>query len=370
MVILHITNDFFLTSVYQELFLALDKIGIDQIIYVPLKTKGKHNIAKKYTFGNRSVVYLRPVLNLGAKFDLHYKARLMYDDITSLIDISSIDLIHAHTWYTCGALAFELSKRYSLPYVLAVRNSDMNVFYKYMIHFRLYAGCILRGATNIFCISAAYKKRLLNIYNENDLSSIHIIPNGINQYWWNNKCSKKVEVSDVLQFVYVGRYTDTKNVVSLMQVIIKLNLEGYMCHLSLVGGGGGNNLRVLRLVKQYPEYFREYGMLTKEQLLNLFRSCDIFTMPSKHETFGLVYIEALSQGLPVLYSMNEGIDGFYGNEIGEKCIPTSKESIKNALKMMFENFHSYTCDLQSIEKNHSWWEIARKYEKIYTTVLS
>ena len=45
-------------------------------------------------------------------------------------------------------------------------------------------------------------------------------------------------------------------------------------------------------------------------LKSYYERSDFFTMPSKAETFGLVYIEALLQGLPVMYTQNEGIDGF------------------------------------------------------------
>ena len=34
-------------------------------------------------------------------------------------------------------------------------------------------------------------------------------------------------------------------------------------------------------------------------------------MPSRYETFGLVYGEAMSQGLPIIYSKGQGVDGYF-----------------------------------------------------------
>ena len=64
-------------------------------------------------------------------------------------------------------------------------------------------------------------------------------------------------------------------------------------------------------MNSYKEYMTYYGEITdKKTLKNLYRENDMFVMPSKNETFGLVYIEALLQGLPILYAKNEGIEGF------------------------------------------------------------
>ena len=47
----------------------------------------------------------------------------------------------------------------------------------------------------------------------------------------------------------------------------------------------------------------------KDELLKEYRLNDIFVMPSKTETFGLVYAEAMSQGMPIIYTKNQGFDG-------------------------------------------------------------
>lgn len=65
------------------------------------------------------------------------------------------------------------------------------------------------------------------------------------------------------------------------------------------------------------------------------RSCSVFAMPSIFETFGLVYLEALSQNLPVVYTKGQGIDGMFDNTVGIGVDPLSVEEIKNAIKMIY-----------------------------------
>jgi len=89
--------------------------------------------------------------------------------------------------------------------------------------------------------------------------------------------------------------------------------------------------------------------MDKEKLLSIYRNHQIFAMPSKHETFGLVYIEALLQGLPILYSRNEGIDGMYGSEIGEAVKNSSIEEIELRLSKLIDNLDNYDYNLDEIK---------------------
>src|SRR5690606_11180955 len=87
----------------------------------------------------------------------------------------------------------------------------------------------------------------------------------------------------------------------------------------LIGGGGNVHSEVLKQVDLYKDIMTYHGKIFDlSKLKEHFENADIFAMPSKAETFGLVYVEAMLQGLPILYTANEGIDGFYQEKIGEK----------------------------------------------------
>ena len=80
--------------------------------------------------------------------------------------------------------------------------------------------------------------------------------------------------------------------------------------------------KVLALVQQNPETLAYLGKIyEKDKLQAVYAQNSIFAMPSLAETFGLVYVEAMSQGLSVLYTKGEGIDGLFEEHIGEAVTP-------------------------------------------------
>ena len=90
-------------------------------------------------------------------------------------------------------------------------------------------------------------------------------------------------------------------------------------------------------------------------------------MPSRTETFGLVYVEAISQGLPVIYSKGEGFDGWFSDgEVGYgihcQAYIGLYEQIKNIM------LHNIKITPNSI-KQFSWEVINEKYMSIYNEIL-
>ena len=101
----------------------------------------------------------------------------------------------------------------------------------------------------------------------------------------------------------------------------------------------------------------------KDKLRNLLRQCDVFSMVSHSETFGLVYIEALSQGLPILYTKGQGIDGVFEENVGVGIDSKSSISISNGIKKILEEYDSFVMPKMSSFNKFSWNYIAKLYLK-------
>ena len=152
-----------------------------------------------------------------------------------------------------------------------------------------------------------------------------------------------------------------------MRSVIQLKNAHPTIKLNLVGGYGNQLKRVLKLVEKYPELFYYHGIVSdKEKLRQLYLSNRIFAMPSKHETFGLVYIEALSQNLSLLYTKGQGIDNFFDFNIGIAVNPRSVSDIKNALESLLNNnnINNDQVDFSMF----SWHNIAKIYILIYRDI--
>jgi phosphatidylinositol alpha 1,6-mannosyltransferase len=118
---------------------------------------------------------------------------------------------------------------------------------------------------------------------------------------------------------YVGRLTPEKNVRLLAELEKKLVAAGQNDFRFLVVGEGGDG-EWLRKNLHFGEF---PGVLHGEALAEAFASMDVFVFPSQTDTFGLVLLEALASGVPVLVSpetgvrvgVQHGITGFHAEDL-------------------------------------------------------
>lgn len=71
----------------------------------------------------------------------------------------------------------------------------------------------------------------------------------------------------------------------------------------------------------------------------------------------------------ILYTENEGIDGFYEEPIGEKVKNFTPEEIKAKLLKLYKNYDSYRLPVEKIKHKHDWRIIAQEYKKCYESLL-
>ena len=371
--LLHISNDYSGSPVYKNLIRELDNLGIVQVIYNPVREQNRvdKNAVEFKTEGSK-IIY-RPILNYHLdRIFYPWKIRKVLGDIQKHVDLTKIDFIHAHTWYSDGGVAYELAKKYKIPYIVTIRNTDINLFQKKLKYVRPYGRKILDKAQKVILIAASYKNRILS---QNSLRTIlpelqqklEIIPNGVDPFWIKEVQEKTLNRKEKYKFLYIGKFNSGKNVLNLVEAVKRINEEGISCTLELVGGGGKDEIEILKQTEEFPEIFTYHGKVyDKKKLKEIFQSCDIFAMPSRNETFGLVYVEAMLQGLPILYTEGEGIDKFYEESIGEKVSKQSGEfEIRQALLKLMENYNNYQIPTEKLLENHDWKEIARRYRKIY-----
>lgn len=372
MKILHITNDYSGSSVYKNLIKELDYLNISQTVYHPIRDANKANKNKIELITPGSEIIYSHILN--KNYDrVFYKSKInkILKDIESKVDLTKITFIHAHTWFSDGGVAYLLSLKYNIPYIIAVRNTDINVHYKYFYHYHNFGFNILKNSKKIILIGK-YQKEFFKsrvFFNNKLESKTIVIPNGVNSFWIKNSKPFRVkENNGTFNFLYVGTFIERKKLYELQGAIIELYYNHQInCKLHIVGEGGAKIEMILENIKKFPNLFEYYGQIKNEiDLKAVYEKCHVFTMPSVNETFGLVYVEALLQGLPVLYTKSQGIDGFFKETIGEKVQTSDMEEIKQKLLKLIENYGSYEIPTKNILKNHDWKEIALIYRKIYS----
>lgn len=378
MKLLYLTEDYLYSKVHNNLLNALLNQDPSLVIYVfsPIRNNNRFGLGDSYTHNER-LIEISPLIDISHllyKFDFRAKIRCKVRLIETLIPIREIDVIHAGTLYSDGYTALLLKKKYGIPYLATVRGADVMFYAKKMPHLWLKGINVIRHSGSIVCVTPSIKSRLLSLWFHRGVRSIlntsEVINNGIDNIWLNDISVQPKPIGSPIRVLYIGRFDSNKNVKRLVDAILTVKNK-YPIRLTLIGGKGEEQDAVLKAVSEYPDNIEFRGAIyDKEELKKIVRKCDIFAMVSHSETFGLVYAECLTQGLPILYSIGTGFDGVFAQgEVGFGVDSYSKESIVNGLCYIFEH---YTVMRQNIERvnfeRFSWVDITQKYREIYSSI--
>lgn len=365
--ILHINCNYILSTLHQLMIEELDSLGFENRVYVPTYDKNLSVIAP-----NDNVT----VSECFKKWDrlvFDYKQSKIIKDIEKKFDVASFDCIHAYTLFTDGNCAKRLSEKYNVPYVVAVRNTDVNDFFRLMPHLRNRGVSVMRKAGAVFFLSEAYKKQVFDKYIpckfRNDIAEkTQIIPNGIDDFWLENSPDIKTgDFSDKkTRLVYAGKIDKNKNISTTLKAVRILRENGRDVSLTVVGKISDKK----EFKKISADRFTEYiAAQPKEKLMEIYRSHDIFVMPSFTESFGLVYAEAMSQGLPVVYSEGQGFDRqFPEGTVGFGVDSHSAEAVANAIVNISANYGTVTEAALRGARKFNWKEIVLRYSEVYENV--
>lgn len=382
--ILHILNSYGGTEVYTKFIRSLDKLGVRQTVFVPLNP---NNINRK---GNQLIEFKIPgsIIIYSTKLKQYHryfyglKIDAIRKEIEKQVDIKSVDLMHAGLFCTDGAVAFELSKNYNIPYIVAVRNTDVNFYYKKMWWKRPYFHSILSSSKKIVFISHQYKKSFLNLLNGKNINNLHdksiVMPNGVNSFYLENRVKDIQRIHSPIRIIYAGAINKGKNILETLNALEILIKKGYLIEFTIIGKG----LKFRIEDKEYHEKICVFAAskkwvnicdsLPKETLRIEFEKNDIFVMPSTPETFGIVYLEALSQGLPIIYSQGQGFDGYYADkEIGFGVNPKDSQEIADKIEYIIKNYDRISLNVSELDlyNDFSWDKISENYLKLYKKAI-
>lgn len=369
--ILNINSYYFSSTVHRQLNNEIEKNNIDTLTYVPLYEG--YEPRDECTYDEDVRVCVSNCYKLKDRFVFYTKQNKILEDIDKKIELNKFDLIHAHSLFSNGYTAMKIKEKHNIPYIVAVRDTDLNKFFKYMIHLKGLGIKTIKNADKIIFFSKAYMDRLICDYipadmkEETRLKSV-VMPNGIDDFWFENinEVSKN-EIKNEIKFISVGSINKRKNILTTIKAIKLLRLEKLEVKLTIVGKV--ENKIIYKKIRKLD--FVEYiAPVSKEKLLKIYRENDIFVMPSLTETFGLVYAEAMSQGLPIIYTQNQGFDGQFKNgEVGYSVNCNRPVEIKEKIKKILEDYKSMSNNCIVNVKKFKWKSISENYSMIYQQIL-
>ena len=365
---LQVATGFDFSSVYQNLFQEMVNQNIEIEVHVPRKKSDDLPKIDPSAFDYK--IKISKKIN---KFDqLLYFPRIKkaVREIEGSHDVNSFNITHAHSLLSDGGISYELYKRYNIPYIVAVRATDINKYFKYAKHLKPQAFKILKNAQNIIFLSKAYKDLMYEKYftedNEDLIEKSLVIPNGIDNFWHENrKYAQKNWDDSSINIISVGKLIERKNPFMVIKAQRLLTKQGFDTHLQFVGTGELEE-KIKEEIKNDSNIELLGQINDKQKLWELYRDKDVLLVPSFTETFGLVYAEAMSTGTPVIYTRGQGFDGvFEEGEVGYSVDPNSEEEIVEAVKKIKEKNKIISNNALKGSKQFNWTDIVREYSLLY-----
>jgi glycosyltransferase involved in cell wall biosynthesis len=285
------------------------------------------------------------------------------------------DIVHVHHGWVIASLLAE----FDVPYVITLHGTEYHAFKDYKDYQRdVLLG--LHGAEMVVALTEDERNRAIEAYGL-DSQRIRIITSGTDTHMFK---PLEVDKADLLRTYSIeavdrpvvffgGRLTDQKGVDTLLRAA-SIYSKTYEKTITLIAGDGNlrNDLEQLAVeLKLDTVYF--LGAQSHERMVRLFNIADVAAMPSIFEAFGLVSLEALACGTPVIAGNVGGFGRIVNNEIGYLMEPGDYKTLAEKITAFIrDDFKSKVRDkaVAYIRQNFSWDKTVENIEKLYQRVLS
>lgn len=283
----------------------------------------------------------------------------------------TIDIIHAHCCVWAGYAAMKLSEQTGIPYLIT-EHATLFQLHKDEISSRNneYIKEAFCKAAKLVCVSGAFR-RLLSDYRDD----IEVIGNVVNCGRFH--ITEKAHATEKTKFLTVCYMVDEamlqKKGIDILLKAWKLFSAKNPNAMLTIGGGGQGKKKAVEWVKEYgiQDSVAFVGQLSRGQVAEQMQQCDCFVLPSRYETFGVVYIEAMACGKPVIAVRNGGPDDFVKDFNGILVEAEDVNSLADAMGSIVEYQEKYNARqiADFVEENFSEQAIARQLEGLYHQIL-
>lgn len=372
--VLHLCSDFANQNIYRQLVTHLQKAGVSQRVFAAVRSQAE--VVRQPADQPPALLFdFRNVLRRHHRILFGSKIRLTCRTVATRGWPSECGIIHAHFLYSDGAAALRLGRSHGVPFITAVRNSDLFSFMKFRPDLWPTAKAVLREAAAVVFLTPAYRELLLRRLRGRLLAQVRakavVIPSGLSAPWLENPAPFRPPHPDI-RVLYVGDFSANKNIPAIIRAVDSIRARR-PATLTLVGGGGDGEQAVDRMLEAGRGSFvtRHQPIRDADRLRGIAREHDVFVMPSFRETFGVVYLEALSQGLPIVHSRDQGVAGLIRDpDVSRQVDPGSVDSIAEAIEALHRAFASLHARCVAEASRFSWDRVAVRYRRLYGEVMA
>lgn len=284
------------------------------------------------------------------------------------------DLIEAHKFTIEGVIGYHLAKSFNVPLICDIMGySDVNILKKKKS---------MRGVyQDIAHYSAAffpYAPWTLDEFNKMiplDKAKCTCLP--VVPFVDEMKAAPIITDDKILSVFHLDGWKN-KNFEGMAQAVKALLPNRPHLTLDVYGGGSPKTLIALQKIidtLDISKHVRLMGPVENGAMPEIMQKYAAFVMPSKSESYGLVYIEALFSGLPVLFNAKRAIAGYYeAGDIGYGCDPLDSGDIANGIVHMLDHQKSLKECIAKMQKDGAFEQlrkgaILQQYKAVIDSVL-
>jgi len=286
------------------------------------------------------------------------------------------DLIHAHVALPDGAAGMKIAQKFNKPLLVTIHGQDFQqtIFKNNKCKKNIERTINFSEKT---IIVSNKLKRIARTSLQINNNKLVVIPNGINKEdFKKNKQFKIVNLEEKIIILSVSNLIKTKGI-DLNIKALKYLKKKYPNILYIVIGAGKVKNKLVKYINKnkLEKYVKFLGQMTNQKVINYISKCNIFSLPSWNESFGIVYLEAMAQGKPVIGCEGEGIEDFVEHGVtGMLVKPKDVDSLVEAIDYLKSNPDKARAIGKRARKlvleNYTWGKNAEKTIQVYEEVLN
>ncbi|OGH07590.1 MAG: hypothetical protein A2171_00525 [Candidatus Levybacteria bacterium RBG_13_35_9] len=291
------------------------------------------------------------------------------------------DIIHGFSGGSIPSLGLALAKLKRKPYVFTY-NTRLTHYTHYVLGGKLIRPKAVEKVVELYCnvcnhviAPADYVKKELIEFGVK--KPITVIPNGVNTKRFKPQKSdflrKKLGIPKEDKIViYVGRIAKEKSIDFLISTFEKVFRKEKNIHLVIVGDGPERkNLEKLITKHKISDRVFLIGFVEHKDLGRIYNSADVFVFSSKTETQGMVVLEAMASGLPVLTVKDRVFEEFIQNGVDGFIVEKNGSVFAKKLMEILEDEDlrkKISANARKKALKFSLEEIAKKFENLYKSL--
>ena len=236
---------------------------------------------------------------------------LLANKIVEVANFVGLDVIHAHYAIPHSISAYLAKQMMTrpLPLVTTLHGTDITLVGAFE-EFNLLTRLALRASDRVTAVSGALARETENTFGTVD-RGIKVIPNFIDPKIYfpkeglMNKCREHFAPYGEKVLAHISNFREVKRVVDVVRIFARVE-KAIPCRLLLVGDGP-ESIRVGREVVKLGLERKVQFLGKQESVQEILQMVDVIILPSEKESFGLVALEAMACGVPVVASRVGGL---------------------------------------------------------------